>query len=423
MRVVHLAERIVPFWPSSAGARTIAELPLAQQGSEDELIVVSAAPVTAVKDFSSTQQFARRLEPLVVADGSFEAVVLESTLKGTPIRLYLLVLPSDRVGDFSAAALALLSSLPDAPDLLHLHGDTGLDVDAVRAKFEGVAVIQSVYLATGSDAFAAALVDADEVVTPCGDLSEASDANGSAVAKALRDHAGLSVVNHGIDLQHWDPSRDRTLPAGFDTESPEGKAACKKALQVQAGLAPREDVPIIAVWSEGGEASGLAFVAANLEAILALDVQLVVLRPESGGVDEALAALQGDQIWQADEAKGSVLRQVLAGCDVVLLPDRTATLGQRAMIATRYGLVPVARRVNAHRDRLVEFDGLSNTGGAFLFDEPEDEELIVALRRMRRTFGAPESWPGMLRANGAVDVSWSRTAAQLQSIYEKALTK
>lgn len=423
MRVVHLAERISPFWPSSAGARTIAELPLAQQGSKDELIVVGAAPVTAVGDFSSPQQFARRLEPLVVADGAFEAVVLESTLKGTGIRLYLLVLPPDRVGEFSAAALALLSSLPDAPDLLHLHGDTGLDADAVRAKFEGAAVIQSVYQATGSDAFAAALLDADEVVTPCGDLSEASDVNGSAVAKALRDHAGLRVVNHGIDLLRWDPSRDRNLPEGFDTESPAGKAACKKALQVQAGLAPREEVPMIAVWSEGGASSGLAFVAAHLEEILALDVQLVVLRPEAGGVDEALAALQGEQVWQADEAKASVLRQVLAGSDVVLLPDRTATLGQRAMIATRYGLVPVARRVNAHRDRLVEFDGLSNTGGAFLFDEPEDEELMVALRRMRRTFGAPEIWPGMVRANGAVDVSWSRTAAQLQGIYQKALTK
>jgi len=425
MRVVHIAEKIAPFWPDSAGARTSAELPVAQQGVEDELIVVGAAPVTAVKDFNSTQQFARRLEPLMVPDGAgtYEVVVLESTLMGTGIRLFLLVIPPGRgVDGFAAAALALLGTLPDAPELLHLHGDTGLDADAMRVQLDGPAVVQSVYLPSGSAALATSLKYADEVITPCGDLGGDSE-SGSPVARALEDHPLLRVVRHGIDLRHWDPSADRALATGYDTQSPAGKAECKKALQVQAGLAPRGDVPIIAVWSDGGADSGLGLVAEHLEEILALDVQLVVLRPASGGVDDALAALSGEQIWQVDAGVGASLRRVLAGCDVVLLPDRTATLGRRSMIAARYGLVPVARWVNAHRDRLVEYDSKSNTGGSFLFDDPEDVELLVALGRMRRIYGDSEVWAGMVRANGAVDMSWSRTAAQLHEIYQKALAK
>lgn len=425
MRVVHIAERIAPYWPDTNGARASAELPLAQQGVEDELIVVGAAPVTAVKEFRSSQQFARRLEPLVVPDGAgtFEVVVLESTLTGTGIRLFLLVIPPGRgVDGFAAAALALLGTLPDTPELLHLHGDTGLDADAMRVQLDGPAVVQSVYLPAGSDALATSLKFADEVITPCGDLGGDPE-NGSPVARALGEHPLLRVVRHGIDLRHWDPSADRALATGYDTQAPAGKAECKKALQVQAGLAPRQDVPIIAVWSDGGADSGLGLVADHLEEILALDVQLVVLRPASGGVDDALAALSGEQIWQVDAGVEASLRQVLAGCDVVLLPDRTATLGQRSMIASRYGLVPVARWVNAHRDRLVEYDSRSNTGGSFLFSEPGEVELLAALGRMRRTYADPEVWAGMVRANGAVDMSWSRTAAQLHEIYKKALAK
>lgn len=427
MRVVHLAERIAPFWPDSAAACAVAEVPLAQQGTEDEMIVVGAAPVTAVEDFSSEQQFARRLESLVVADGAgeFEAVVLESTLSGTGIRLYLLVVPPDSgVAGFGSAALGLLRSLPEPPDLLHLHGDTGLDLDAARDELDGPAVVQSVYGAVGSHGLAAAVQDADEVVTPCGNLVDADpEANGSDLAQALREHTDLRVVNHGVDLRRWDPSHDKALVASFDTEALAGKAECKKALQAQAGLAPRADVPLIAVWSTGGPDSGLGLVAAQREEILALDVQLALLGPGSGEPDEAWTALQGEQVWQADASDGSILRRVLAGSDVVLLPDRAAPLGQRALIAIRYGLVPVARRVNAHRDRLVEYDGLSNTGGAFLFDQPEDLELMVALRRMRRTYGTPEIWAGMVRANGAVDMGWSRSVAQLHDIYLKALAK
>ena len=65
-----------------AAARAAAELPLAQQSGADELLVVGAAPVSRAEEFSSSQQFARRLEPLAVTDpdGDFEAAVLESTL-------------------------------------------------------------------------------------------------------------------------------------------------------------------------------------------------------------------------------------------------------------------------------------------------------------------------------------------------------
>lgn len=429
MRVVHLAERIAPFGPDSVGARAVAELPLAQQGGEEELMVVGAAPVTSVEDFKSTQQFARRLEPLAVSDpaGDFEAIVLESTLTGTGIRLYLLVVPPGRdVAGFAGAARALLRSLPEKPQVLHLHQDTGLDADVVRGELEGAVVIQSVYQPRGTEALAAAVQDADEVVTPCGDLAEAAGgANGSAVAQALREHARLRVVHHGIDLHRWDPSRDSALSAGFDTADPAGKQACKQALQEMAGLAPRGDVPLITLWSDGGRDSGLGLVAERLQEVLALDVQLAVITPggELSGDTAGVLAAAGERVWLADASNGRTLRQVLAGADVVLLPDPQAPLGQRASIALRYGLVPVARSVNAHRDRLVEYDGLSNTGGAFLFDEPVDEELMTALGRMRRIFGVSEVWSEMVRANGVTELGWSRAVAQLQEIYKKALAK
>ncbi len=430
MKVLHLSERVAPFGSLDARARAVAELAPAQQGVEEEVLVVGLAPVSKVEDLSSPQQFARRLEPLSVPGeaGTFEAHVLESTLVGTGIRLYLLVLPPGHpTTDFATAALTLARSLPQCPGLLHLHGETGMDPDSAREELEGVSLVQSVYGHGGSELLAKGVQDADEVVVPCGDLAAPADPGGdparsSPVAEALAAHTHPRVVTHGIDLVRWDPSRDSALPGPFDTESLEGKVACKRALQERAGLAPRADAPILALWSNGGETGGLELVTGCLREILALDLQVVVLPGEE--VAEAdLEPMEGERVWRVPPGDDRGLRLALAGSDLVLLPDGEAPLGQRALIATRYGVVPVARHVGAHRDRLVEYDGLSNTGGAFLFDDPLEPELLAALGRARRLYADQTAWAAMLCANGAVDMGWARAAAQLHEIYNKAAAK
>jgi glycogen synthase len=87
----------------------------------------------------------------------------------------------------------------------------------------------------------------------------------------------------------------------------------------------------------------------------------------------------------------------------------------------RYGLVPVARRVQAHRDLLVEYDARSDTGGAFLYEN--SDELLRAVNRLAKAHADADGWSSMVRANALVESGWSRPLSHLNEIYRKALVK
>ncbi|MFH2010524.1 MAG: glycogen/starch synthase [bacterium] len=430
MKLAHLAEHVAPFGRESAAAIALSELPLAQRGMGHDVFVVATAPNPSTAAFESSSRFARRLDPLTVsdADGELTVELLEGTLQGSGIRLYLLALPEgvDRRTSLGRAALALLRSLPDRPDVIHLHDATGANVDRLREELDGLAVVQSVYDPRVTEtSLIDAVRDADCVLTPCSGFSSTADSDGdSALGELLRELAP-NVVAHGIDVQRWDPQRDKHLEQAYAPDAPGGKHACRLALQRQLELPPREDLPLVTVWSRGGPDSGLELLGSLAEDLAQLELQLVILRP--AGVDSedpVLTAFANHPKARVVQETGeATLRRVLGGCDAVVLPDRVAPLGRRARIALRYGLVPVARRVHAHRDLLVEYDALSNTGGAFLFDEPEQVELYAAMDRMRRTFHDRDAWQSLLRVNACLDFGWSRAMAQLDEIYRKALAK
>ena len=429
MRLLHLTQKIAPFWPPEAGSVAAAEIPQAQVTDGSEVVVIGEAPESSGDGNQQIKAFARRLSPLVVTweGASLEVGVLEGTLSGSGARLYLLVMPpGGSPAAFGLAAIQLIATLPMPPTLIHLHDITGVNVDQLREALGGATVVQSVYDARLEDApLAAAIEDADAVITPCVDFTSNGDSDPGIVARALGEHSLIRVVSLGIDTSRWDPERDKALEMTFGPSQLAGRSACRAALQKRAGFSPREDAPIFTVWSRSNRDAGLDLVAGMLDEILDLDVQLVVLRPEGMSDDAPELAPFRDRprAWVTPTCTEPTLRRILAGSDAVILPDRTATLGGRARTALRYGAVPVARWINAHRDFLVEYDAQSGTGGAFLFDQPEAVELYSALGRLRRAFGDQEVWQSMIRSNLAVDLGWPRAIAQLNEIYRKALAK
>jgi hypothetical protein len=433
MRIMHLAPTLQPYCPATATARAARALPVAQADAGHEVAVITAVPPTDLADVEQLRPLARRLSPLAVGAGpsAFEVEVLEGKLASSRARLYMLRLPPDGEGEaFPRAATALLETLPRQPELLHLHGATGADPDALRARFDGAAVVQAVYDAREeSPTLAAAIRDADSVMVPCHGLWDASSGEGSDVTQALAALDKARVLSFALDANEWNPGRDGFIAAHYAADNLQGKAICRAQLQQEAGLAPRDDAPILAVWSRGGADGAAAFVAALVPELLRLDLQLVAVGGAAGAdadpdpLEQALQREDGAWVAPAPRSVADVapLHRVLAGADAVLLPDLRAPLGQRAQAAQRYGLVPVARAVHAHRDQLVEYDARSASGGAFLFDS--DEECFQAVHRMVRAFRDRADWEQVVRANALVESGWERTLAHLDQIYKKALAR
>jgi glycogen synthase len=175
---------------------------------------------------------------------------------------------------------------------------------------------------------------------------------------------------------------------------------------------------VVALLAEGLTPEPLAVAVA---AALEQDLQLVVLGPESlRAAVRRSEACRTPLAFRATQGDAD-LRQVLAGADAAIFPAACAPGARLARIALRYAVVPVARRIPAHRDVLVEYDAASGTGGSFLFDD--DAELGSALGRMCAAFDEGEAWLAMASRNAAVDSSWTRSVALLDEIYRKALAR
>jgi starch synthase len=88
----------------------------------------------------------------------------------------------------------------------------------------------------------------------------------------------LSGILNGIDTDAYDPSSDTQLIENYDIESWRvGKAACKRALQEELGLAVRADVPVAAMIPRLVDQKGLDLLLHILDELLEEDLQFVLL--------------------------------------------------------------------------------------------------------------------------------------------------
>ena len=76
----------------------------------------------------------------------------------------------------------------------------------------------------------------------------------------------LVGILNGIDTDEWNPATDPHLPAPFDADDLAGKAACKAALQKEAGFAVRPDVPLFGVVGRLTSQKGFDVLAHALDA-------------------------------------------------------------------------------------------------------------------------------------------------------------
>lgn len=423
MKIAHVSLEFAPLGGTTSAATAVADLLRAQSNSGEDVLMVCGV---SLGSFLPPPYLARRLSPLVVEsdEGTFDVVMMEGMLPGSHVRLFVLGLPDGAQGAwaFGKAVQSLMPTLGFVPELLHLHDDTGVPPDGLRERFDGVAVVQSVYdAATDSPSLVGAIGDADAVAVPCSGLWEADPE--LAVAQALAAHPSVRVVSGGLDVSHWNPAKDPALGANFSPEALAGKAVCRQALQQLAGLAPRTEPLLLCLWQrKAGEADSRVLLDL-WDDIRGLDLQLVLLPPEGGSAQASLAKEWENRaaVWVAPNASETTIRTVLAGADAACLLQDRAPLGKRALIAMRYGLVPLARRVQAHRDLLVEYDAGSGTGGAFLYEN--GDELFRALHRLAETHGDADAWLSMVRANALVDSGWSRPLAHWNEIYRKTLAK
>lgn len=251
-----------------------------------------------------------------------------------------------------------------------------------------------------------------------------SPAFGEGLEPFLNDRKNrLFGILNGIDTERYNPRTDPELAACFDAEHPGDGAACKTALQQEAGLPNLPDRPIISLTSRLTAQKGYDILSAVIEPSLQhLDAQWVIMGTGEQRYHDYLTDLQNRYPGQLrafltyDEA---LSRRMFAGSDIFLMPSRHEPCGLDQMIAMRYGALPVVHATGGLADTVTDHRP-PKTGTGFTFNDYDGMALFAALVRALEIYRHPDLWAEIRHNAMTQDVSWTRPAHAYHDIYRRA---
>ena len=235
----------------------------------------------------------------------------------------------------------------------------------------------------------------------------------------------LRGILNGVDFDVWNPATDPDIAERYGRDSFDGKRACKRALQKEAGLAVQDNAPVFGVVSRLTDQKGLNLVLAGLRGILSRGGQLVLL----GSGDPALEAAFRDAASAHpssvsvhigyDEKKS---HRIVAGSDVILVPSRFEPCGLTQLYGLRYGTLPLVRRVGGLADSVVDCNAENMRAGkatGFVFDRFDTEAFIAAVHRAFALYARRDEWARMQQCAMAQQFSWDLAAGQMMDLYRQ----
>jgi starch synthase len=236
----------------------------------------------------------------------------------------------------------------------------------------------------------------------------------------------LVGILNGIDQQEWDPATDRYLAQNYDLRRLAARAANKRRLQEQLGLAVAADVPLLGMVSRLTAQKGVDLITGLLGRLAKQGIQLAVL----GTGEEKF-----ERIFRARSLRGTrnvafitgfqphLAPLIYAGADLFLMPSRFEPCGISQMIALRYGAVPVVRRTGGLADTVFDLQTGGRQANGFSFDECSADALWETLRRALTLWRDPPAWRRLMRTGMRVDYSWHRSAGEYLALYGRAVAK
>lgn len=253
---------------------------------------------------------------------------------------------------------------------------------------------------------------------------------GSGLHGVLSERAeDLYGVVNGIDTAHWDPTRDKLLPANYSEDDLSGKEACKRALLERLDLPTDESGPVIGMIGRLYEQKGFDLIAQAFESLARRDLRLVIL----GTGDERyhrllrrMKELYPNRLGVSFAFDNTLAHLIEAGSDMFLMPSRFEPCGLSQLYALRYGTVPVVHKTGGLADTVVNASPRNLTEGhatGFVFEEFTSSALLAVLDRALSLFNdEPETWRAMQLRGMKQDWSWNNSARDYVRLYERAKT-
>jgi len=239
-----------------------------------------------------------------------------------------------------------------------------------------------------------------------------------------RGDALVGILN-GIDHDEWNPAADPLLPAAFDVDRLEGKAAVKRALLEAFGFTITDDLlarPVIGMVSRMVDQKGLDLIAAVAAELTWLDATFVIVgtgEPKYQDMWTTLSRWRPDRVGVFvgfDERRAHLVE---GGADMFLMPSRFEPCGLNQLYSLRYGTVPIVRAVGGLVDTVRPFNPRNGQGNGFMFTDYHPAALLQALKDALAAYPDRKIWTRLQKNGMKADFSWGRSAAEYVKMYRR----
>ncbi|MGE5218760.1 MAG: glycogen synthase GlgA [Chloroflexota bacterium] len=478
MKIAMIASEVTPFAKTGGLADVIGTLTVALRRLGHDLCVVAPAYRCALQGRYSLRESTIKFS-VPVADRQEEAAVMETAI-GNDVPVYLIRADkyfdrdylygtargdypdnSERFVFFSRAALELLRHRP--VDIMHSH-DWQAALAAVFLKTEPARYLETAATKTvftihnlgfqgifpqsdwpllsldaayftpqflefyGNINFLkGGLLFADKLTTVSPSYAEEikTSEQGFGLEGVLQPRAAdLVGILNGVDYHQWNPWTDPFLKDHYGEHSLTIKRDCKKNLQRAIGLQDKANGPLIAMISRLTLQKGFDLIEDIFDGLMERDVQVVLLgsgEPHFEQFFRSAATRYPGRVAVELGFNEALAHRIEAGADLFLMPSLYEPCGLNQMFSLKYGTVPIVRAVGGLKDTVQDYDGVSQTGTGFVFQQYDGQALLAAIDRALAAYRDKKAWTALRRRAMAMDFSWDRSAKLYSILYQQLL--
>jgi starch synthase len=236
--------------------------------------------------------------------------------------------------------------------------------------------------------------------------------------------ADLVGILNGVDVDDWNPATDPHIEAHYSAAHPEGKALCKRTLQLEAGLPADPDVPLFGVVGRLTHQKGFDVLAHCMDRVLSWNAQFVLLGNGDRDAEHFFAALSARRpdrfkAWLGFD--NGLAHRITAGSDFLIMPSRFEPCGLSQLYAMRYGTLPVVRGTGGLVDTVQSYEEAAGAGTGFVFQDLTPDALGNTIGWALATYhDRPHHVRSMRERAMERDFSWDRAAGAYEDLYLQA---
>jgi starch synthase len=238
--------------------------------------------------------------------------------------------------------------------------------------------------------------------------------------------ADYTGILNGIDIDLWNPAKDRFIPQPYGISDLGGKAKAKEALQRAFELPGDPNVPVIGMVSRLTEQKGVGALfgpsyGSAWSICRDMNIQLVLLGTGDAWCENEARSLSSRlsnfkaRIGYSEELS----HLVEAGSDFFLMPSRYEPCGLNQLYSLAYGTLPIVRNTGGLADTVENFNQETGKGTGFMFDDLTPSAIYNTVGwAVWAYYNRPAQIQAMRIAGMKQNFSWEKSAKKYVALYQ-----